>query len=92
MRKLQFSLHALKRMVERDASPAQVRVVVEADDCIEEYPDDKPSPARLLFGIVDGRALHVVAARASDELTVIVTVYEPDPARWDATLRKRVTE
>ena len=48
-------------------------------------------PSGLHFGVVAGRVLHVVAAEdVAGNQTIVVTVYEPDPALWDATLRKRV--
>jgi hypothetical protein len=80
-------------MVQRAVTEAQFRAVLDASDVIEDYPDDTPYPSALYIGFVAGRALHVVAAQ--DEVgtrTIVVTVYEPDPAEWDATLRKRANE
>ncbi|MGH8196463.1 MAG: DUF4258 domain-containing protein, partial [Woeseiaceae bacterium] len=43
----------------------------------------KPYPSRLLLGFVGGRALRlVVADNVGDDETIVVTVYEPDPALW----------
>lgn len=48
-------------------------------------------PSRLILGIVANRPLHVVAAEVPDlGTTIIVTVYEPDKAKWDSTFRTRV--
>ncbi|MBI4700307.1 MAG: DUF4258 domain-containing protein [Deltaproteobacteria bacterium] len=82
--------HALARMFARAISPRQVREVVAAGEIIAEYPDDQPHPSRLLLGTVGGRALHVVAAR--DDATgrcYVITVYEPDPAKWEPGFKRR---
>lgn len=57
---------------------------------IESYPEDRPYPSRLILGYADDRPLHVVAAEAEDlNRTIIVTVYEPDPALWEPEFRQR---
>jgi hypothetical protein len=44
----------------------------------------------LLLGRVGGRPLHVVAAyNAEDDETIVVTVYEPDPALWEDGFKRR---
>jgi hypothetical protein len=49
-----------------------------------------PYPSRLLLGFVGGRALHVVVADSADDgETIVVTVYEPDPALWRPGFRRR---
>jgi hypothetical protein len=58
---------------------------------IEEYPDKTPYPSRLILGRYMGRSIHVVAANnVLDEELIVITVYEPDPAEWDAECRKRI--
>lgn len=91
-RRLIFSGHAVYRMVRRSVTDADVRAVLDAGDIIEDYPNDAPYPSALHFGVVAGRVLHVVAATdAAGNQTIVLTVYEPDPTLWDATLRKRVS-
>ena len=88
---LVFSVHAIRRMAERDISVPDVRVVLESGEIIESYPDDQPHPSMLVLGRVNRRPLHVVAAGDSEGgLTYIVTVYEPDEAQWDSMFRRRV--
>ena len=64
--------------------------VLETGDRIEKYPDDVPLPSYLASGLATGRILHVVAA---DDMarreTIVITVYEPDPRRWEADLKTR---
>lgn len=87
-----YSAHAVQRMVQRGVSEADVRAVLDANDIIESYPTDTPYPSVLLLGDAQGRPLHVVAAHdAAGGRTIVITVYEPDPALWDATFRNRVT-
>ena len=77
-------------MFERGINTADIRRVLEVEDVIEAYPNDKPYPSRLLLGTVSGRPLHVVAAdNPTAEETFIITVYEPDPERWDRSFRRR---
>jgi hypothetical protein len=82
-------VHALQRMAERQISLADVLAVVNTNDVIEEYPTDTPFSSVLGLGFVNGRPIHVVWALGPGEKRTIVTLYEPDPARWDKTFRVR---
>jgi hypothetical protein len=88
--RLVFRLHAVQRMFERRISAADVIHALDTGDVIESYPDDEPYPSRLVLGWSQERPLHVVAAyHAADDEMIIITVYEPDPALWDETFRRR---
>ena len=77
-------------MFERSIAADDVRHVLENGETIEDYPDDHPYPSRLVLGQVRGRALHVVAAEAAEGgETIVITVYEPDPAQWGPDLKRR---
>lgn len=90
-RELVFRVHAVKRMFQRSISAADIRAVLEQGNIIEEYPDDQPYPSRLFLGKVNSRFLHVVVADRPDaHETIIITVYEPDPMRWDTSFRLRL--
>ena len=85
-----FRVHAVRRMISRSVTGADVRRVLEAGDKIETYPDDKPYPSYLVLGWIGARPLHVVAAdNANAKETIVITVYEPDPACWEAGFRRR---
>jgi hypothetical protein len=77
-------------MFERRISSDDVRHVLQTGAAIQEYPDDTPYPSRLVLSYVDGRPLHVVVADndAAHE-TIIITVYEPDPAIWESDFRRK---
>ncbi|HEY8490569.1 MAG TPA: DUF4258 domain-containing protein [Dehalococcoidia bacterium] len=85
-----YRKHAIEQMFLRSIPTADVRYVLEHGDVIEEYPSDVPFPSRLILGFCHGRPLHVVAAdHHSEPVTFVITVYEPDPERWDETFRHR---
>lgn len=85
-----FRLHAVKRMARRRISAEDIRHVLDTGTVIEQYPEGKPFPSRLIFGWAGERPLHVVAAddEAAEE-TIIITAYEPDTVRWGDDLRTR---
>jgi Domain of unknown function (DUF4258) len=68
-------------MLERQIRQADGRRVIETGEVIARYRDDKPYPSRLILGLVRRKAAAVlVANNAADRETIVVTVYEPDPA------------
>lgn len=88
--RLVFRIHALQRMFQRGVSAEDIRHVLETGDLIETYPNDKPFPSRLMLGWRGQRPVHVVAAdNETTGETIVVTVYEPSPAHWQAGFRKR---
>lgn len=87
-----FRVHAVRRMALRGVTAQEVIAVVRQDERIEDYPDDFPFASRLLLGWINGRPLHVVAAQDEDGPVIIVTVYEPDPTRWDTSFRERINQ
>ena len=90
MSTLIFRVHAVQKMFERSITQADVAAVIAQGDVIRSYPDDTPYPSRLILGWRDQRPLHVVAAdNAPDDETIIITVYEPDPALWQPDFRTK---
>jgi hypothetical protein len=90
MRRLVFSSHALKRMAQRGLSAGDIEDCLDLGEIIASYDDDTPHPSRLMSGWVGGRCIHVVAAedRAAG-MTIIVTVYRPDPRVWEPGFRRK---
>lgn len=77
-------------MFEREVSEGDVREALTSGERIEDYPDDRPYPSYLVLGRAGTRPLHVIAAdNDEDRETIVITVYEPDPERWDTELRRR---
>lgn len=88
--RLLFRRHALERMAQRSVTVEHVREILDAGEIVREYPDDSPLPSRLTSGWIGERPLHVVSAYdASAGTTIVITVYEPDPSRWDETFRRK---
>ena len=88
--KITFRAHAVRRMFERVVSTDEVRAVLATGETIADYPVDTPYPSRLVLGWRGDRPLHVVAAyNATDDETIVVTVYEPVTADWEPDFRRK---
>ena len=81
-------MHALQRMLERDISKEEVMYCIENGTIIEEYPNDTPYPSYLKHTIYKTQPLHVVYAKAKDNI-IVITVYRPDPSKWNENFTKR---
>jgi len=87
--RLVFRVHAVQRMFEREIMKEDVRQVLVTGRTIETYPDDTPYPSRLVLGWSSSRPIHVVADDLAQRETIVITVYEPDPARWEPRFERR---
>ena len=77
-------------MFQRGITAQDVHLVLQGGETIEEYADDRPYPAKLVWGWSGSRPLHVVVAENIDAgETVVITVYEPDPEQWNADYRRK---
>lgn len=86
--RIQWSLHAIKRMRERKITSNEVISCIQVGEIIEEYPDDRPLPSCLIYGVVKQRTLHTVVG--SDETHIaIITAYEPNTDEWEDDLKTR---
>jgi hypothetical protein len=85
----EFSRHALDQSLLRKISVDDIRRAIENGEVIEDYPQDKYGPSCLIFGLAEERPIHVQVSYPSRPLIKIVTLYQPDPARWtDFRVRK----
>jgi hypothetical protein len=64
---------------------------VSRGEVIEDYPTDKPYPSCLVFGLAPGgEPVHSVwAYNPESRWAVLITVYRPDPQRWDDWRRRK---
>ena len=77
-------------MFERQITEEDVRNVLNNGIIIEDYPDDRPYPSKLLLGWCEIRPIHIVVAyNENDNEDIIVTVYEPDNTLWMPDFRRR---
>jgi hypothetical protein len=83
-----FRVHAIQRMAQRRIRVEDIRRVLDTGEVIENYPDDFPYPSALVLGWIDRQAIHVVAVTTPAE-KIVITVHEPDPARWEADFKRR---
>lgn len=94
IREKQFrvSEHAADEMLDDDLTESQVLAATAAGEMIEEYPSAFPFPACLVLGRTgEGIPVHTVWAFDAEACYgVLVTVYQPDPARWASDLRTRL--
>jgi hypothetical protein len=67
---------------------ADIRVVIDGGEVIEDYPNDARGHSCLILGLADKRLLHVVCAPKDDFLAVI-TAYLPNDKEWQDGYRKR---
>lgn len=89
-----YTHHARREMRQEERGPIHEQEVFEAvqrGEIIERYDDDEPYPSVLVYGRTQqGRPIHIVCAYApEDDLAIVITVYEPDPARWIDYQRRR---
>jgi hypothetical protein len=89
-KKVEWSAHALRRMLERGISREAVLHTLCNGELIESYPDDRPFPSALLFGNWKDQPLHVVAAyNPSDQKASVISAYRPDAEHFEADFKTR---
>jgi hypothetical protein len=88
--KILFRVHAIQRMFERKVSVGNVSQALQSGEIIEDYSAEMPEPGRLILGFQGKRPFHMVISENSvmNEFT-IVTVYIPDPNKWDKNFKSR---
>ena len=76
--------HADEEAHADDLSSDEIYTSVINGEIIEDYPDDKPYPSCLIFGLNDKQEpIHSVwAYNSKNQWAVLITVYRPDPKRW----------
>lgn len=86
----EFSRHAVDQTIIRRISVHEVREIFADAEVIEDYPEDKYGPRCLIFGrTMAARPLHIQCSYPSRPLIKVITLYEPDPARWiDLKIRR----
>lgn len=88
--RVELTDHAAQRMLERGFTLSQIEQALETGQTIEEYPDARPLPARLILARLGDRPVHVVYARNEEEsVHVIITVYEPSLREWEQGFARR---
>lgn len=88
--RLVFSDHAISQMFKRNISVDAITSIIENNEVINEYPNDKPYPSFLLLGYINSRAIHVVLGRNIPEnLCIVITAYEPTLDIWENDYKRK---
>lgn len=86
---IEITLHAAKRLEQRNISINDVIFCIHEGEIIEQYPDDYPYPSCLILGFsVKKKYIHVVVGSNLETLWII-TAYYPDLNKWKQDLRTR---
>jgi len=77
-------------MFERSISAKKVQNALETGETIEDYSSEMPEPSLLILGFQGKRPFHVVTSEnpETNEKTII-TVYIPDPNKWNKDSKSR---
>lgn len=90
---VRVSEHGLQALEDDDILPDEVFDTVGSGVIVEDYPDAFKGPSVLMRQtLADGRHIHAVwgIPKANHRLTVLITAYVPDPARWSADFLSRL--
>jgi len=85
-----YRKHAIIRMFERGIRDEDIRSVLLSGEVIADYPNDTPYPSRLILGWLERQPIHVLAAQAEDNQTIIITAYHPDPELWESDFKRKM--
>ena len=88
--KILYRAHAVQRMFERNVSVRNISQALQSGETIEDYSAEMVEPSRLILAVNGRRPLHVVVSenQQTNEIAVI-TVYIPDPEKWNKDFRSR---
>jgi hypothetical protein len=88
--KIYFRVHAVQRMFERNVSVKKVSQALQSGETIEDYSAEMPEPSRLILGFQGMRPFHLVTSENPEtKETTIITVYVPDPDKWNKDFKSR---
>ena len=88
--KIVFRVHAVQRMFERNVSVRNVSQALQSNKIIEDYSAEMPEPSRLILGFQGKRPFHIVTSEHLEtNEVIIVTVYIPDPNKWNKNFKDR---
>ena len=91
---IRISAHGFRRLVAHSIKTKDAIVGIGGAEAIEDYPNYHAGPAVLCLQIDStGAVIHVLSGleRSTMRPVVLITAYRPDPARWSADLRRRLT-
>jgi hypothetical protein len=86
----EFSKHAVDQSILRQIRVQEISEAIANGQVIDYYPEDKYGASCLICGFTQvQRPIHVQCSYPSRSLIKIITVYEPDPQRWNDDFTQR---
>jgi hypothetical protein len=77
-------------MFERNIPLKNISQALHSGEVIEDYSAEMPEPSHLILGFQGKLPFHVVTSENVEEnITTIITVYNPDPQKWKKDFRVR---
>ncbi len=87
---IEWSAHALRKMLERWISRKAVKQIIMNGEVIEDYPHDTPYPSALIFGMQEKFAVHaVISFDHLEEKVYVITAYIPDDRLFESDCKTR---
>ena len=76
-------------MADRGIGVEEVEQAIASGEVIEDYPEDKYRPSRLILGFTKaGRPLHIQCCEPMPE-AIVITCYQPSEEEWLDLRRRR---
>jgi len=86
----EFSKHTVDQSILRNIRLQEIREAIAKGKVIEDYPEDKYGASCLIFGFTGSRRLiHIQCSYPARKIIKIITVYQPDPQRWNHNFTQR---
>lgn len=86
----EFSKHAVDQSILRNIRVQEIREAIAKGDVIEDYPEDKYGSSCLVCGFTGSqRPIHIQCSYPYRKIIKIITVYQPDPQRWNYNFTQR---
>jgi hypothetical protein len=87
----ELSKHAVDQSIIRNIRIAEIKEAIAQGKIIEDYPDDKYGASCLIAGFTAAnRPLHIQCSYPSRPLIKIITIYQPNPERWNRNFTLRI--
>lgn len=86
--KIDWTLHAIKRLRQRNIKTSDVEQCILEGEIIEQYPYDKPFASCLMYAVVKLQNIHIVVSSDKEKI-YIVTAYRPSTDKWENDFKTR---
>jgi hypothetical protein len=88
--RFELSKHAVDQSIIRSIRIQEIKEAIAQGQIIEDYPDDKYDASCLIAGFTAAnRPLHIQCSYPSRPLIKIITIYQPNPERWNNNFTQR---